>query len=178
MNKSVALSYLITLALGAPPFGAVAQTAQPALPGSVTKQPAKPIARTAKASPNDELIKLKMADMSEDILLATVAKTGPEKYDFSRRARESESRRHQPACDRRNPRGQCAIASVSDRGCGPGTAANRGSDGITAHRCIVRSAIDPVVGRQRPASTSLSGIGWSNSNRLTIPVKRAAGSTA
>jgi hypothetical protein len=49
-----------------------------------TQTPAKPAAATpAAASPNDELIKLAMAGMSEDILLATAAKTDKSKYDTS-----------------------------------------------------------------------------------------------
>ena len=49
-----------------------------------TQTPAKAAAAApAAASPNDELIKLAMAGMGEDILLATVAKTDKSKYDTS-----------------------------------------------------------------------------------------------
>jgi hypothetical protein len=49
-----------------------------------TQTPARAAAAApAAASPNDELIKLAMAGMGEDILLATVAKTDKSKYDTS-----------------------------------------------------------------------------------------------
>ncbi len=49
-----------------------------------TAQPAKPVAKApAKANPNDDIIKLTMAGMGEDIILGVVAKTDKSTYDTS-----------------------------------------------------------------------------------------------
>lgn len=71
-RKLLVLFGLAAVMLGSPVVRAQAQT------------PAKPTAAApAPASPNDELIKLAMAGMSDDILLATVAKADRSKYDTS-----------------------------------------------------------------------------------------------
>ena len=65
-------------------FGLAAMMVGSPIVRTQTQTPAKPAAAApAAASPNDELIKLAMAGMSEDILLATVAKTDKSKYDTS-----------------------------------------------------------------------------------------------